>query len=123
MGVRKKHRRRITLRGKKYVWYILAGDRDYWERVELNDWETAFLHIVSEDKSLILSIPLAAPRPYAVSKGSIFQGRKTSGCWERYAMPFDIPKAVTPRFVAEVIDWAENGSGGVSEDYGGDLLY
>ena len=47
--VRKKSRRRISVCGKDYVWYILAGDRDYWERVANGGcnwaWETPFLHI------------------------------------------------------------------------------
>ncbi len=123
MGVRKKCRRKIVCGGKEYVWYVLAGDRDYWERVSLNDWDTAFLHIVSEDKALVLTIPLNAPKPYAVSKGRIFQSKPSSGCWERYLLPFRIPRAVTPRFVADVIKWATDSGGAVSRDWGGDLQY
>ncbi|MDE7193440.1 MAG: hypothetical protein K2O14_05665 [Oscillospiraceae bacterium] len=104
--VRTKKRRKIVCGGKKYVWYVLAGDRDYFDRVLSNEWETPFLHIISEDKKLILTIPLNAPKPYAVSKGAVFQGRQTSGCWERYLMPFELPEGITPHFVAEVIEWA-----------------
>lgn len=117
MGVRKKSRRKITCGGQNYVWYVLTGDRDYWERVASNNWETPFLHIISEDKSLVLTIPLTAPKPYAVSKGRIFQGNRTSGCWERYLLPFDMPKSVTPGFVAEIIEWATNGENAVSVSY------
>ena len=124
MGVRKKNRRKITCNGRRYVWYVLKGDRDYWERVSSDDWNTAFLHIISEDKSLVLAIPLSAPVPYAVSKGRSFRGRPSGGLWERYLLPFDhLPESVTPRFVAEVIRWAENGSGAVSRNWGGDLQY
>ncbi len=126
MGVRRKSRRKIVCGGKEYVWYVLADDRDYWERVSLNDWNTAFLHIVSEDKALVLTIPLNAPKPYVVSKGRIFQGKPASGHWGRYLLPFGIPRAVTPRFVANVIKWASasDGSGGaVSQDWGGELQY
>ena len=108
------------------MWYVLAGDRDYWERVPLNDWETAFLHIVSEDKALVLTIPLSAPKPYVSSKGRRFQGRTTSGRWERYLLPFSVPRAVTPRFVAEVIAWAEGTDGNKRSEphkWGGDLQY
>ncbi len=123
MGVRRKSRRKIVCGGKEYVWYVLTGDRDYWEREDENDWETAFLHIISADKSLVLTIPLNAPRPYAVSKGRIFQGKPASGHWGRYLLPFGIPRAVTPRFVANVIKWATDSGDAVSQDWGGELQY
>lgn len=127
MAVRKKSRRKIVRGGKSYVWYILAGDRDYWMRVENGGsdwaWETPFLHIISEDKTLILTIPLNAPKPYAVSKGRAFQGGKTSGCWERYFLPFLLPKAITPKIVADIIDWAERGENAVRTQYGGEVLF
>ena len=90
------------------MWYVLNGDRDYWERVYTDDWNTAFLHISSEDKSLVLTVPLSAAVPYAVSKGRIFQGKPSSGKWKWYSLPFEIPESVTPRFVAEIIGWAES---------------
>lgn len=110
--IRTKKRRKIVCGGKNYVWYVLASeDRNYWDHLDLIEsggrWETPFLHIISEDKKLILTIPLNAPKPYAVSKGAVFQGKPTSGRWERYLMPFELPESVTPRFVSEVIEWAE----------------
>ena len=123
MGVLKKHRRVITVGGQKFLWYVINSDRDYWMRVELNDWETAFLHIVSDDKSLVLTIPVSAPKPYAVSKGRIFQGKQTSGRWERYFLPFELPKIITPRIVAQIIEWAAGDGSDVSQSYGGDLMY
>lgn len=118
MSVRKKNRRKIVCGGENYVWYVLTGDRDYWERVLDNDWETPFLHIISDNKSLILTIPLNAPKPYAVSKGRIFQGKPASGCWERYFLPFPLPKAVTPKIVSDIIEWATEGEGAVKTEYG-----
>ncbi|MCM1166451.1 MAG: hypothetical protein NC299_02570 [Lachnospiraceae bacterium] len=115
--VRAKGRRRLVVGGRRYVWYVLTGDRDYWERVASNDWNTPFLHIISEDKRLVLLIPMNAPTPYVVSKGREFRGRPTSGCWERYLLPFDIPVSVTPRFVAEVIDWAVRGDEAIGTEY------
>lgn len=127
MAVRTKSRRKIVCGGKNYVWYVLAGDRDYWTRVENGGsdwaWETPFLHIISEDKSLILTIPLTAPEPYAVSKGRTFQGGKTSGCWERYFLPFPLPEAITPKTVSEIIEWAERGESAVKTEYGGDIQF
>lgn len=113
MAVRKKNRRRIVCNGRSYVWYILTGDRDYWQRVYSNDWETPFLHIASEDKRLVLTIPLNAPTPYAVSKEREFQGKPTSGRWECYPLPFKLPESVTPKLVSEIIEWAV---GNESED-------
>ena len=123
MGVLKKKRRKIICGGEKFLWYVINGDRDYWERVALNDWETAFLHIISEDKSLVLTIPINAPKPYAVSKGRIFQGKPSSGRWERYLLPFEIPKIITPRIVSQIIEWASGDGFDVSQSYGGDLMY
>ncbi len=125
--VRTKGRRKIDVQGRRYVWYVLAGDRDYWMRVENGGsdwaWETPFLHIISEDKRLILTIPLNAPTPYAVSKGREFQGKQTSGCWERYVLPFDIPESITPRFVAEVIEWTVSGNGAVKKEYSAEFRF
>lgn len=121
--VRTKKRRRIVCGGGNYVWYILTGDRDYWQRVYSNDWETPFLHIISEDKRLILTLPLNAPKPYAVSKGREFQGKPASGCWERYPLPFEFPESVTPRFGAKVIEWAVGGDNSVKVEYGAECPF
>lgn len=122
MAVRKKSRRKIVCGGKNYVWYVLAGDRDYWTRVAEGGsgwaWETPFLHVISEDKTLVLTVPLNAPKPYAVSKGRRFQGKKTSGRWERYFLPFSLPEAITPKTVAEIVEWAERGENAVKTEYG-----
>lgn len=127
MAVRSKSRRKIAFGGKKYVWYVLAGDRDYWTRVAEGGsswaWETPFLHIISEDKALILTIPLNAPKPYAVSKGRVFQGKTTSGCWERYFLPFSLPEAITPKTVSEIVEWAERGENAVKTEYGGEVCF
>ncbi len=125
--VRKKSRRRLSVCGKYYVWYIITGDRDYWEHVANGGcnwaWETPFLHIISEDKTLILTIPLNAPKPYAVSKGREFQGGKTSGCWERYLLPFGLPETITPKIVSDIIEWAEHGGSAVKTEYGGEVRF
>lgn len=84
---------------------------------------TRLLHILSEDKTLILTIPLNAPKPYAVSEGRVFQGKPGSGCWERYFLPFAPPEAIPPKTVSEIIDWAEHGNGAVKTEYGGEVLF
>lgn len=122
--IRTKKRRKIVCGGKNYVWYVLASeDRNYWDHLDLFEsggrWETPFLHIISEDKKLILTIPLNAPKPYAVSKGAVFQGKQTSGRWERYLMPLELPGSVTPHFVAEIIGWASSDGNAVMTEYDG----
>ena len=116
--VKTKGRRKIAVRGRRYVWYVVGGDcdrsGDYWERVWSNNWGTPFLHIISEDKRLILTLPLKASKPYVISKGREFRGKPMSGRWDRCLLPFELPEnAVTPRFVAEVIEWAVCGDNSV----------
>ena len=95
-----KGKRKIEVDGKTYVWNV-AEDYDSPYKV---------IQIVSADKKMILAVPLQVPRPYAISKGSVFQGHPTGGGWERYALPFVIPNAITPGFVAELIRWSVYGN-------------
>ncbi len=96
MGVRKRNRRKIVVDEKSYVWYVT---QDY-------DSEYNLLNIVSEDKQLILSVPLKTDMTYIISKGKVFQNTKTSGRWERYELPIAITDAITPKTVAQIIKWA-----------------
>lgn len=100
MAVATKKRRQICYKDKKYIWYVKA-DEDFYDK--------AVLHILSENKKLILSYPLNSERAYIVSEGTYFQNKKMDGCWHRYALPFDKVDVVTPRFVSEIIEWAEYG--------------
>ncbi len=96
MAVRAKNKRKIVVENRLYVWHIgLDCDSPY-----------NILHIVAEDKSLILACPVKTETSYIISKGTIFQNLKTTGIWTRYVLPFDIPEAITPKFVSEVILWA-----------------
>lgn len=104
MGVNPKHRRKITVDGQKYLWYI-APD---------GDGPFDCLNIFSEDKRLVLCCPLKTTPTYLISKGRAFQGKQTSGCWERYLLPFCVPQAVTPKFISELILWAVQGKKAVS---------
>ena len=91
-----KKRRKIIVGGQKYIWYVAL---DY-------DTEYKILHIVSDDKYLILSCPLRTKIAYVISKGRIFQTKRTGGVWNRYLLPFDIPDVITPKFVKKLIDWS-----------------
>ena len=80
MSISKKGRRKITVGNQICFWYVAPDD------------DSAFnvLHIVSEDKCLILSCPLQTKTAYVISKGSVFQTKETDGTWNRYLLPFDI---------------------------------
>lgn len=96
MAIRKKDRRKICIYDKEYIWYI---KEDY-------DSPYYVLNIASDDKQLILSCPIDTEISYLISKGKIFQNKATNGKWNRYLLPFKIPKTITPSFVSKVIDWA-----------------
>lgn len=96
MGVRKKGRRTITVDGNTYIWYVSLDD----------DSDHYLLNIISEDKSYVLTCPLKTESPYLISKGKLFQDKKTDGIWGRYELPFDIPEVMTPVFVKKIISWA-----------------
>ena len=96
MAVAKKNRRKIIVSDKRYVWYVALDD----------DSPYHILNIVSEDKALIISCPLKTETSYIISKGNVFQNKKTDGVWNRFLLPFIVPEIVTPEFVSEVILWA-----------------
>jgi hypothetical protein len=96
MSIRTKGRRKIIVRDQTYIWYIALDD----------DSPYNILHIVSDDKCLILSCPLQTKIAYVISKGRIFQAKGTNGVWNRYLLPFEIPESITPSFVKKVIVWS-----------------
>ena len=99
MSVRKKGRRKIVCDNIRYVWYV---ELDY-------DSPNYILHVISEDKQLIIACPLAMNIPYIISKGNSFQSRKTNGRWNRYRLPFDVPEVITPTFISKLVAWATKG--------------
>jgi len=94
-----KGRRKINVDGRMFVWHV----------AEDFDSPYKLLQVASDDKKMILAVPLQTSEAYVISKGSIFQGNPTSGRWERYLLPFDVPDAITPGFVAELIRWSAEG--------------
>ena len=107
MGVRKKGRRKIRCSDKLYIWYVQL---DF-------DSPNYLLNVIAEDKTLILSCPLHTEKPYIISKGRAFQNRMTDGIWHRYLLPFDVPQAITPRFVSTLIQWSMEGANAVEVDW------
>lgn len=109
MSVNLKGRRKIVVKDKSYVWHVEL-DRD---------GDCHILNIIAKDKSLILSCPLKTKTSYIISKGFMFQNEKTDGCWRRYLLPFPVPEAITPKFVSEVILWADHGKNPVKTAWNG----
>lgn len=110
MGVLKKGRRKIVCNNATFIWYVeLDYDSPYY-----------ILHIVSEDKALILACPLKMTTAYIISKGNVFQNRKTNGVWNRYLLPFGVPEVITPKFVSEVILWATQGENAIETKWNGE---
>lgn len=101
MSVSIKNKRTIIVDDRTFVWYIAEDDES----------DHLILNIISNDKKIVCSVPMDTPTAYLISKGNELQGKKTSGTWERYRLPFVIPKIITPGFVSEVIQWIMNGDG------------
>lgn len=100
MSVLKKNRRTINVEDVQYVWYI-GPDMD-------SPYD--ILHIFSEDKSIVLAVPLGVEKHYIISKGRLFQKKKTSGTWERYLLPAKMKNEITPAVVASIIRWSVDGN-------------
>lgn len=105
MGVSKKGRRNIEYNNQTDVWWV-GKDDDSCDQVWLN--------IVSDDKRIVLSYRVGEGDFFIISKGRIFQGKETSGRWEYYEYPMrQLPFAVTPSFVYDLIAWAVDGNNAV----------
>lgn len=96
MSIRTKGRRRITVGGQNYVWYVALDD----------DSPFHVLNIISDDKHLILSCPLHTGTDYVISKGRVFRTKETNGHWNRYLLPFPVPESITPEFIRKLIVWS-----------------
>ena len=90
--------------GKEYVWYVKKDD-DYCGRL--------VLHIISQDKKMILAYPLHSSAPYIVSSGQIFQNFSNDERWHHYILPLEKPYPITPKFVSDIIFWAINSKNAV----------
>lgn len=96
MSIRSKGRRKIIVDSQTYLWYVALDDESPYN----------ILNIVSDDKSYILACPLQTEKEYIISKGRMFQAKKTNGRWNRYFLPFHIPEIITPKFVEQLILWS-----------------
>jgi hypothetical protein len=99
MGVRKKGRRRITICGRSFLWYVAANDPFSLDLV---------LHVASTDKKLILHYHLAQQgEPILVVVGPEFRGLiDPVGHRRRFHCPkWDSDGKVKPGDVRRLIEW------------------
>ena len=59
---------------------------------------------------IALTVPFGTEKDYIISRGRLFQKKKTSGTWERYLLPIKLENEITPAVVSSIIRWAVNGS-------------
>ena len=103
MSVSKKGRRSIEYKNQTFVWWVGKNE---------DDADKIWLNIISDDKKIVLAYRVGEGDFHIVSKGCLFQGKKTSGCWERYSYPMkEPPMVITPKFVYGLIAWAVDGTG------------
>lgn len=106
MGVAKKGKRKLIYKDKVFFWWV-GNDEEF-------EWEV-MLHVVSEDKNIVLIYNIGDRATPVISQGRMFQGKKSSGRWERYFYPKQPPISITPRFVSELVAWAVDGKDVIME--------
>jgi hypothetical protein len=99
MAIRKKHRRKLTLNNRQFVWYV-SDDYDSADMV---------LHVVSEDKKFIVNYHLEQPdsHRFLIVLGKEFPGfSDAGGRWIRVKCPkWEVDSIVTPSAVRHLIEW------------------
>ena len=102
MAVSKKGKRKLIYKGRDFYWYMKLTE----------DWMYAYnspqLHVVSADKSFIISYQPGQQNdnPFLIVKGKDFNGIKDAGgIWKRVKVPNWNDEKITPKFVADLIDW------------------
>jgi hypothetical protein len=98
MGIRKKWRRRINVRGRLFIWYVC----------EDSDSPDLVLHVISEDKQFIVMYHLDQPgNPFLIVIGPEFTGvPNAGGIWRRFLCPrWESDSKVTPATVRSLIEW------------------
>ena len=125
MGVAKKGKRKITLNGRDFYWYVKHND---------DDFGLLHLFIVSSDKNFIVSYPLVKrnlenrtpyirSNPFIVVMGREFKGLDNLGHdWKRFVVPEWNDENVTPSLVALIIDWCFKIERVTPVDWQGNLL-
>ncbi|MBQ8967642.1 hypothetical protein [Ruminococcus sp.] len=96
MAIRTKNRRRITVDGKEYIWYVMPEKEGGWH----------ILHICDHDKDMRIRAPLSPDKSYGKIERpfcfvSFNDDKKSQG---DFLLPFEVPAAVTPSVVKAIIN-------------------
>lgn len=102
MGVRKKYKRKIVRSNRLFYWYV---------EPDIDDEGIIKLHIVSEDKKLIVTYEVGQHSnknkpPFIVIIGEEFEGWTTEYIgYRRVLTPKWSDEIITPKLIGEIIDW------------------
>lgn len=103
MGISTKHRRKITVDGEEYLWWVAPDDEDWLVP------GTPAVTVAKSDHSLLVRYHLGQPeeRRHVTVLGPRFRG--LAGCggpWRRFQCPsFEDGGAVRPLQVAALVRW------------------
>ncbi|WP_256337953.1 hypothetical protein [Paenibacillus sp. 276b] len=102
MGVRKKYKRKIVRSNRLFYWYV---------EPDIDDEGIIKLHIVSEDKKLIVTYEVGQHSvknkpPHIVIIGEEFEGWTTEYIgYRRVLTPKWSDEIIMPKLIGEIIDW------------------
>ena len=104
MGVAKKGKRKITVDGRVYYWYVAQDEESLW----LDTWFT--LTILSEDKHFLIKYPVNQQGQHnlLIVLGKEFGGQGKWGFnWQRVKCPkWEVDNIITPGSVKNIIQWS-----------------
>lgn len=101
-GRKKKYKRKIVRSNRLFYWYVEPG---------IDDEGIIKLHIVSEDKKLIVTYEVGQHSiknklPYIVIIGEEFEGWTLEYIgYRRVLTPKWSDEIITPKWIGEIIDW------------------
>ncbi len=103
MAISSKGKRKITVGGRIYFWFVSEYKAD---------WPPGVLTVMSPDKEFHAQFPLSFmestlpdEKVYIVIIGQLFAGAETGGVWKRFTCPRFAGGTVTPTNVRRVIEW------------------
>jgi len=105
MGIATKHRRKINVKGRIFVWYVCE---------DIENFSLATLHVISEDKRFNVAYSLFQydTQRHMVVLGKEFPGLAEAGhCWNRVVCPqWEVGRTITPASVRRLIEWSFDSS-------------
>ncbi|HZU99390.1 MAG TPA: hypothetical protein VFF73_21965 [Planctomycetota bacterium] len=113
MGISKKHRRKIVVAGREFLWSVRRDPK--WEyRQPVGSAEERVLSVVTSDRRFVVELPFdrlrsGLPDHALVLSGPEIDAREaTEARYRHVELPRELVPddgSVTPRFVRAVVDW------------------